>query len=70
MVENSIDAKATLVTVNLRNGGLALIEVIDNGSGIEVRFIECSDININIRTGILNRIEQKKIKRRFRIIDF
>ncbi len=35
MVENSIDAGATQITVEIRNGGIAYIRVTDNGSGID-----------------------------------
>lgn len=34
MVENSIDAGATSVTVEVKNGGKALIKITDNGKGI------------------------------------
>ncbi len=34
LIENSIDAKATEITINVLNGGKDLIEVIDNGCGI------------------------------------
>ena len=34
LVENSIDAKATKITLRIDNGGIDLIEVSDNGIGI------------------------------------
>ena len=34
MMENAIDAGATAVTVNFRNAGLELIQIIDNGCGM------------------------------------
>ena len=34
LVENSIDAGATNITVEVRNGGIKQIKIIDNGSGI------------------------------------
>lgn len=34
MVENSIDAGATNITVEIKNGGISYIKVIDNGKGI------------------------------------
>jgi DNA mismatch repair protein MutL len=36
LIENSIDAKATQIRVDLAHGGLQLIRVADNGSGIAV----------------------------------
>ena len=34
MMENAIDAGASHVTVNFRNGGLELIQIVDNGCGM------------------------------------
>ena len=34
MVENSIDAKAKNITVEIKNGGISFIKITDNGSGI------------------------------------
>ncbi|MBR3483643.1 MAG: ATP-binding protein, partial [Lachnospiraceae bacterium] len=35
LVENSIDAGATSISVEIRGGGIDLIRITDNGSGIE-----------------------------------
>ena len=35
LMENSIDAGATEVTVEIQNGGIKKIKIIDNGSGIK-----------------------------------
>ena len=35
LVENSIDAKATKVDIVIEDGGMALIEITDNGSGMD-----------------------------------
>ena len=34
MVENSIDAGATSITVEIKNGGISFIRITDNGKGI------------------------------------
>ena len=35
LVENAIDAKASSITVEIKNGGITHIRVTDNGEGIE-----------------------------------
>ena len=40
LIENAIDAKATAVTVEIQDGGKALIRITDNGSGIAREDIE------------------------------
>lgn len=35
LVENSIDAGATCITIEIKNGGTSFIKITDNGSGIE-----------------------------------
>ena len=39
LLENSIDAGAAQVTVNIESGGVKLIEISDNGTGIEAEYI-------------------------------
>ncbi len=39
LVENSIDAGATKIDVEIKNGGLTSMVIIDNGSGIERSFV-------------------------------
>ena len=36
MVENSIDAGATNITVEIKNGGISYIRITDNGKGISI----------------------------------
>lgn len=40
LVENALDAKATAITVQLRDGGRSLIAVTDNGIGMDVEDLE------------------------------
>lgn len=35
LVENALDAKATAITVEIKDGGIRLIRITDNGSGIQ-----------------------------------
>ena len=35
LVENAIDAKATAVTVEIKEGGISFIRITDNGCGIQ-----------------------------------
>ena len=39
IVENSIDAGATQIQINIENGGINKIHIVDNGSGIEKQYI-------------------------------
>lgn len=44
LVENSIDAGAHQITVSIESGGIRLIEVSDDGSGIETEYINTAFI--------------------------
>ncbi len=35
LVENAIDAKATAITIEIKDGGISMIRITDNGSGID-----------------------------------
>ena len=35
LVENAIDAKATAITVEIKDGGISMVRVTDNGCGID-----------------------------------
>lgn len=44
LLENSIDAGAAQVTVSIESGGVKLIEISDNGTGIETEYISTAFI--------------------------
>ena len=37
LLENSLDAKSTQITIDLENGGIDLIRITDNGVGVDKR---------------------------------
>ncbi len=40
LVENSLDAGATSISVDIENGGISYIRITDNGKGIEADDVE------------------------------
>ncbi len=60
LVENSIDANASFISVEIKNGGKSLIRVIDNGDGIKNN--QCKKAFLNHATSkILNEEDLDKI---------
>ena len=51
LVENSIDAGATNINVEIKNGGISYIRVSDNGKGMDKRLVDA------INSGELDRIK-------------
>ncbi len=44
LLENAIDAKATSVTVSIEKGGIELIQIVDDGTGIDSEYIQTAFI--------------------------
>lgn len=42
LIENAVDAGSTTIEVLIKEGGLKLLQITDNGHGIDVRFSNMS----------------------------
>lgn len=48
LVENAIDALATAVTVEIKDGGISFIRITDNGGGIEKADIKNAFLRLSL----------------------
>ena len=75
MVENSIDAGATSISVEIKNGGISYIRITDNGKGImpddmDMAFERHATSKIRTFNVITNRIFRNLLTRRLQVILF
>ena len=61
LVENSIDAGATNITVEIKNGGISYIRITDNGKGFDMNEYKSADPDDKSQIGIRNVKERLKV---------
>ena len=65
LVENSIDAKATKITIEIKNGGISLIKITDNGIGFK-----SDDVEIAFERHATSKIRQEEDLQKIKSMGF
>lgn len=50
MLENSLDAHATAIIVMVKEGGIKLLQIQDNGDGIKVQNLQLAHIELHAKS--------------------